>query len=79
MKRLLAIIGVSVLSFSLMGCQFFQPQQTPPSDEAVTETSTATVTIEEGEENTATSTGTLEIVEGEEDTSSSTGTLEIEE
>lgn len=74
MKRLLILSTLTVMSFSLMGCQLFQQQEQQEADGA-SETSTATVNISDGQ--TATSTGTLTI--SEPDTMTSTGTLEITE
>lgn len=75
MQRFFIFSLLSILSLSFMGCQFFQQ---PKQAEEVTETSTATITIEEpAEEQTATSTGSLTITESPETNATANGTLEI--
>lgn len=77
MKRFFLLSVVTLASFSLMGCQFFQPQQPEATPEGTSESSTATVNIREND--SATSTGTLSIEGSESTDATATGTLEITE
>lgn len=74
MKRLLVLSTLALMSMGLMGCQLFQQSPQQEADGA-SETSTATVNIQEKQ--TATSAGSLTI--SEEDNAMTNGTLEINE